>query len=67
MDSIYEWKTTPDGKVPMRIKMKSDEVFGVAGLWETWKAPNGNPVHSCTILTTEANSLVKEIHDLIKT
>lgn len=63
MDSFYEWKVQTDGKVPMRIKMKSDEVFGAAGLWESWKHPNGQTIHSCTILTTEANSLVHEIHD----
>lgn len=63
MDSFYEWKLETDGKVPMRIKMKSDEIFGAAGLWESWKNPNGEMVHSCTILTTEANSLVKDIHD----
>ena len=63
MDSFYEWKTTPAGKVPIRIKMKSDEIFAVAGLWETWKAPNGNNIHSCTLLTTEPNSLMVDIHN----
>lgn len=43
--------------------MKSDKVFGAAGLWESWKNANGMTIHSCTILTTEANSLVKDIHD----
>lgn len=63
MDSFYEWKVQTDGKVPMRLKMKSHEVFGAAGLWESWKNPNGQTIHSCTILTTEANSLVQEVHD----
>lgn len=63
MDSLYEWVVGPDGKTPMRIKMKDNGIFGVAGLWETWKNPNGQTIHSCTILTTEANSLVKDIHD----
>ena len=63
MDSFYEWVAGPDGKIPMRIKMKSDETFGAAGLWESWKNPNGDLIHSCTILTTEANTLVKDIHD----
>ncbi|SES45665.1 SOS response-associated peptidase [Psychrobacillus sp. OK032] len=63
MDSFYEWKVKGNVKVPMRIKMKSDEVFGVAGLWEAWKNANGQTIHSCTIITTEANSLVKDIHD----
>ncbi len=43
--------------------MKSDEVFPVAVLWESWKSPEGNMIHSCTVLTTEANSLVSDIHD----
>lgn len=29
MDSFYEWKKHDSGKIPMRIKMKSDEVFAV--------------------------------------
>ncbi|MEK5149072.1 SOS response-associated peptidase [Psychrobacillus sp. FSL K6-4615] len=63
MDSFYEWVVGPDGKTPMRIKMKDDGMFGAAGLWESWKNPNGQTIHSCTILTTEANTLVKDIHD----
>jgi putative SOS response-associated peptidase YedK len=34
-----------------------------AGLWDEWKDPEGRVVKSCTILTTEANSLVAEMHD----
>jgi putative SOS response-associated peptidase YedK len=35
----------------------------MAGLWETWKTPSGEPLHSCTIITTSANSLMEPIHD----
>ncbi len=62
-DSFYEWQRKDDGKVPMRIKMKSDELFAIAGLWESWKAPDGKIVHTCTAITTEPNRLVKQIHD----
>ena len=34
-----------------------------AGLWESWKSPEGEVVESCSILTTEANSLIAAIHD----
>lgn len=63
IDSFYEWKR--DGKVrtPMRIKMKDDSLFAVAGLWDTWKAPSGEAIHTCTILTTEPNELMADIHD----
>ncbi|MBP3040593.1 SOS response-associated peptidase [Bacillaceae bacterium Marseille-Q3522] len=63
-DSFYDWKLQdPDTKVPMRIKMKSNELFAMAGLWESWKSANGKIVYSCTIITTEANELMKDIHD----
>lgn len=62
-DSFYEWKRTEDRKIPMRIKMKNDNLFAMAGLWESWKDTKGNLVHTCTILTTEANELMSSFHD----
>lgn len=63
MDSFYEWKREGKSKTPMRIKMKDDSIFGVAGLWESWKAPSGQAIHTCTILTTESNELMANIHE----
>ncbi len=63
-DGFYEWKKTPDGKIPMRIMLKSGEPFAFAGLWENWKdKESGNVIRSFTIITTEANELVTPIHN----
>ncbi|RST60186.1 SOS response-associated peptidase [Siminovitchia terrae] len=63
-DSFYEWKRHDDKtKTPMRIKLKSNNLFAMAGLWETWQSPSGEPIHSCTIITTKPNKLVEDIHD----
>jgi putative SOS response-associated peptidase YedK len=62
-DGFYEWRKAGGKKIPMFIRLKSKEPFGFAGLYETWKAPDGEPVTSCTIITTEANELVAPIHD----
>lgn len=62
-DSFYEWKREEGRKIPMRIKMKNDQLFAMAGLWESWKDENGKLVHTCTILTTEANGLMSSIHE----
>ncbi|MBM7716057.1 putative SOS response-associated peptidase YedK [Bacillus thermophilus] len=35
----------------------------MAGLWDTWQSPSGEPIHSCTVITTKPNKLVKNIHD----
>jgi len=50
-------------KQPVRIVLKSREPFGFAGLWEHWKSPDGEEILSCTIITTEANELLKALHE----
>lgn len=63
-DSFYEWKRHEDkSKTPMRIKLESDDLFAMAGIWETWESPDGKPIHSCTVITTKPNELVKDIHN----
>ena len=63
-DGFYEWqKLGGKQKRPMRITLKSGEPFAFAGLWETWKDPEGETVKSCTIITTSANDYLRPIHD----
>lgn len=62
-DGFYEWKAEGKKKTPMFIALRSHESFGFAGLWETWKSPTGEPVHSCTIITTTPNALIETIHN----
>lgn len=58
-DGFYEWKE----KQPWYCLPVAGSLFGFAGLWETWKGNNKSAYHSCTIITTEANESIKEIHD----
>ena len=51
------------GKQPFRIVLKSGEPFGFARLWEMWTSPEGEAIHTCTIITTDANELLRDIHD----
>jgi putative SOS response-associated peptidase YedK len=60
-DGFYEWRKTDDGKQPYYIKMQDDSPFAFAGLWETWDK-YGEEVRSGTIITTDANDLMTEIH-----
>ena len=63
-DGFYEWqKLGGKRKRPMRIVLKSGEPFAFAGLWETWKDPEGELIKSCTIITTAANDYLQPIHD----
>ena len=62
-DGFYEWQKRGRVKQPVRIVLKSRESFGFAGLWDTWKSPKGEEIKSCAIITTEANELLKDVHD----
>ena len=63
-DSFYEWKRHEDkSKTPMRIKLKSADLFAMAGIWEAWKSPEGKTLYTCSVITTGPNELMKDIHD----
>jgi len=62
-DGFYEWKQGANGKQPMRITLRSGQLFAMAGLYDTWLSPSGEKLHTCTIITTEPNKLVAEIHN----
>jgi len=62
-DGFYEWRREGKRKVPMRIVLKDKQPFGFAGLYDVWKQPEGGELCSFTIITTEANDLLRPIHD----
>lgn len=63
-DSFYEWKRRDgNNKTPMRIKLKENDLFAMAGIWESWKSPEGKAIYSCSVITTQPNELMKSIHD----
>lgn len=62
-DGFYEWRKEGTRKTPMFIRLKSGELLGFAGLYETWQPPKGEAITSCTIITTAANELMQSIHE----
>jgi putative SOS response-associated peptidase YedK len=74
---FFEWKAVNSGsravKQPYYFHSKGNQLFTLAGLWETWTDPkpkvdvNGvstnTVVISFTILTTEPNDLLADYHD----
>ncbi len=62
-DGFFEWKRTDGGKQPYFIGMADEKPFAFAGLWEAWQGADHSYIESCTILTTEPNSLLRSIHD----
>jgi putative SOS response-associated peptidase YedK len=63
LDNFYEWKKTPTGKQPYAIGFKDSRLMAMAGLWETWRSPEGERIRSFTIATTKPNALCAELHN----
>ena len=62
-DGFYEWRKTPDGaKQPYHIRLSDDAPFAIAGLWDSWCAPDGESLETCSLITTEANRTLAPIH-----
>jgi len=61
-NGFYEWKKENNKKTPYRIFLKNNELFSMAGIWDTWKDGEGRPINSFSIITTTPNSLMKNIH-----
>ena len=61
---FYEWKKEKgkNSKTPYYFHLLNDDIFTFAGLWSYWEKGE-EPITSATIITTEANDLVGQIHD----
>jgi len=62
-DGFYEWRKEGKRKVPMWVYLRNRQPFGLAGLWDVWRKPDGKRVESFTIITTEPNELVLPINN----
>lgn len=61
--SFYEWQSHSSDRTPYRISLKESPLMPMAGLWSSYKAPDQTKIFTCTIITTQANDMIKNIHD----
>lgn len=65
-NGFYEWKkdaTEPKKKQPFFIHPQEKKLFAFAGLWSSWKDVEGMEWNTYTIITTEPNKEMRNIHD----
>jgi hypothetical protein len=49
----------------MRSRWRTGGLMALARLWEDWRSPSGEWIHSFGIITTKPNELCAELHDRV--
>lgn len=62
-NGFFEWQRAGASRVPHYFHMKDDALFAFAGLYDTWRDPNGDTITTYTIITGAPNDVVAPIHD----
>jgi putative SOS response-associated peptidase YedK len=59
---FYEWRAEPRSKTPFYIHPKSHQFFAFAGLYDVWTRPEGEAIHTFTIITKGADDFMAHLH-----
>lgn len=64
---FYEWQHAGTKKIPWYIYHTRNDIISLAGLWDEWVMnTTGEKYTTFTIVTTDANELMAEIHNSAK-
>jgi putative SOS response-associated peptidase YedK len=62
-DGFFEWKKEGAVKKPYYVHLRNGDPMGLAGLYNNWISPEGKEICTCTIVTTDANDALVDIHE----
>lgn len=62
-DSFYEWQREGKQKLPFRILPANGHLLALAGVWDSWKKPDGGLHRSFAVITTTPNQEMASVHD----
>ena len=63
LSGFYEWQTLGRAKQPWYFSFRDGAGPVFAGLWESWRGPDGGAIETCALITTTANEVVQTVHD----
>lgn len=67
VSGFYEWRDYKKKKYPYFIQVKNQDVFALGGIYESWvNEATGEIMNTCSIITTESNALMSQIHNTKK-
>ena len=63
---FFEWQQIGGRKIPWYISLHNEDIFSLAGVWDSWSMKGGVTLNTFSVLTTRANELMAEIHNTKK-
>jgi len=66
VDGFFEWHERGGRKFPHYVRRLDKEAFAVAGLYDVWVSPDEEKISTFTVITTDANRLLSEVHNTRK-
>ncbi|MHA2249483.1 MAG: SOS response-associated peptidase [Candidatus Kariarchaeaceae archaeon] len=60
-NGFFEWKKEDGKSIPYYFKLKNNDIFAIAGVYNVHEDDEGENQYQFAVLTTEANDLVGEI------
>jgi putative SOS response-associated peptidase YedK len=63
---FFEWQHIGGRKIPWYIRLRDEDVFSLAGIWDSWEIKGGVTLNTFSVVTTRANELMAEIHNTKK-
>ena len=62
-EGFYECQAGQGGNTPFLTRCKDNDPFAISGLQERWPDADGAALQSCSVSVTEANPLVRWVHN----
>ena len=67
VDGFFEWRNLNNNLYPYYIRLADHQPFALAGIWDKWQNPDtGIESRTFSVITTEANFLMAQIHSTKK-
>lgn len=63
---FFEWQQMGGRKIPWYITLRGENIFSLAGIWDSWMMQGGVTLETFSVVTTRANRLMEEIHNTRK-
>ena len=63
VDGFYEWSGIGKARQPHFLRLAGGGPFAIAGVWDSWKAPDGTRIETCAVVTRAARGPAADLHD----